>query len=54
MEIRGSAVTQAQGWSWGGVATGMACLLLLFGWVAVQPAVAGGATEAAETAARRH
>jgi len=46
MEIQGSAVTQAQRWSWGGVATGMACLLLLLGWVAVQPAAAGGATDA--------
>jgi hypothetical protein len=44
MEIQGSAVTHAQRWSWGGVATGMACLLLLLGGVAVQPAVAGGAT----------
>jgi phospholipid transport system substrate-binding protein len=46
MEIQGSAVTHVQRWSWGGVATGMACLLLLLGGVAVQPAVAGGATEA--------
>ena len=46
MEIQRSAVTQAQRWSWGGVATGMACLLLLLGWVAVQPAAAGGATDA--------
>jgi phospholipid transport system substrate-binding protein len=46
MEITRSAVTQGQGWSWGGVANGMACLLLLLGGVAVQPAVAGGATEA--------
>ena len=46
MEIKRSAVTQAQRWSWGRVASGMACLLLLLGGVAVQPAVAGGATEA--------
>ena len=46
MEIRGSFVTQAQRWSWGGVATGMACLLLLLGWVGIQPAAAGGATDA--------
>ena len=46
MEINGSAVTQAQRWSWGRVASGMAGLLLLLGGVAVQPAVAGGATEA--------
>ena len=46
MEIKGSAVTQAQRWSWGRVVSGMAGLLLLFGGVAVQPAVAGGATEA--------
>ena len=46
MEIQRSAVTQAQRWSWGGVATGMACLLLLLGWVAVQPAAGGGATDA--------
>jgi phospholipid transport system substrate-binding protein len=46
MEIQGSDVTHAHRWSWGGVATGMACLLLLLGGVAVQPAVAGGATEA--------
>lgn len=46
MEITRSAVTQAQRWSWGRVASGMACLLLLLGGVVVQPAVAGGATEA--------
>jgi phospholipid transport system substrate-binding protein len=46
MEIQGSAVTQGRRRSWGGVASGMACLLLLLGGVAVQPAVAGGATEA--------
>ena len=46
MEIKGSAVTPAQRWSWGRVVSGMAGLLLLFGGVAVQPAVAGGATEA--------
>jgi phospholipid transport system substrate-binding protein len=46
MEIERAAVTQAQSWSWGRVASGMAGLLLLLGGVAVQPAVAGGATEA--------
>jgi phospholipid transport system substrate-binding protein len=46
MEIRGSAVTQEQRRSWGRVASGMACLLMLLGGVAVQLAVAGGATEA--------
>jgi len=46
MEIKGSAVTQEQRWSWGMGASGMACLLLLLGGVAIQPAVAGGATEA--------
>ena len=46
MRIQGPAVAQAQGWSWGRVASGMAGLLLLLGGVAVQPAVAGGATEA--------
>ena len=46
MEIQRSAVTQGQGRSWSGVVSGMAGLLLLLGGVAVQPAVAGGATEA--------
>jgi len=46
MEITRSAVTQGWRRSWGGFASGMACLLLLLGGVAVQPAVAGGATEA--------
>ena len=46
MEIKGSAVTQGQRWSRGGIASVMAGLLLLLGGVAVQPAVAGGATEA--------
>ena len=46
MEINGSAGTQAQRWSWGRVARGMAGLLLLLSGVAAQPAVAGGATEA--------
>ena len=46
MEIKGSAVTRTQRWSWGTVASGVAGLLLLLGGVAVQPAVAGGATEA--------
>ena len=46
METQGSAVTQGQRWSWGSLASGIACLLLLLGGVAVQPAAAGGATEA--------
>ncbi len=46
MEIKGSAVRLAQRWSWGRATSGMACLLLLLGGVAIQPAVAGGATEA--------
>ena len=46
MEINGSAVIQAQRWSWGRVASGVAGLLLLLSGVATQPAVAGGATEA--------
>ena len=46
MEIKRSAVTQGQRWSWGRVASGVACLLLLLGGLVVQPAVAGGATEA--------
>ena len=46
MEINGSAVIQAQRWSWGRVASGVAGLLLLLSGVAAQPAVAGGATEA--------
>jgi phospholipid transport system substrate-binding protein len=46
METQGSAVRQEQRWSWGGLASGIACLLLLLGGVAVQPAAAGGATEA--------
>ena len=46
MEITRSAVRQAQKWSWGKVANGVACLLLLLGGIAVQSAVAGGATEA--------
>ena len=46
MEIQGSAVTQRQRWSWGGIMSGMACLLLLLGGVTVQSAVAGEATEA--------
>ena len=45
MEIKGSAATQTQRWSWGRIVSGMVGLLLL-GGVAVQPAVAGGATEA--------
>jgi phospholipid transport system substrate-binding protein len=46
MEIVGSAATQAQRWNWVKVVSGVAGLLLLLGGVAVQPAVAGGATEA--------
>ena len=46
MEITRSAVRPAQRRSWGRVVSGMAGLLLLLGGVAVQPAVAGGATEA--------
>jgi phospholipid transport system substrate-binding protein len=46
MEIQGSAVTQGQRWSWGGLASGTVCLLLLLGGITVQSAVAGGATEA--------
>lgn len=46
MEIERSAGTQAQRWSWGRVASGVAGLLLLLSGVAAQPAVAGGATEA--------
>jgi len=46
MEIIGSAATQAQRWNWVKVVSGVAGLLLLLGGVAVQPAVAGGATEA--------
>jgi phospholipid transport system substrate-binding protein len=44
MESQGSAVTQGQSMS--GLASGIACLLLLLGRVTVQPAAAGGATEA--------
>ncbi len=46
MEIERSVGTQAQRWSWGRVASGVAGLLLLLSGVAAQPAVAGGATEA--------
>jgi phospholipid transport system substrate-binding protein len=46
METQVSAVTQGQRWSWGGLASGIACLLLLLGGVTVQSAVAGGATDA--------
>lgn len=46
MEITRSALPQGQKWSWSGVVSGVACLLLLLGGVTVQPAVAGGATEA--------
>ncbi len=46
MESAKSADTQAQRWSWARVVSGMAGLLLLLSGMAVQPAVAGGATEA--------
>ena len=46
METRESVVTQGRRWSWSGFASGIACLLLLLGGVTVQPATAGGATEA--------
>jgi phospholipid transport system substrate-binding protein len=46
MESKGFAATQAQRWSWVKLVSGVAGLLLLLGGVAVQPAVAGGATEA--------
>ena len=46
MEIIGSAAIHAQRWSWVKIASVVAGLLLLLSGVAVQPAVAGGATEA--------
>jgi phospholipid transport system substrate-binding protein len=46
MESKGSTATQAQRWSWVKVVSGVAGVLLLLGGVAVQPAVAGSATEA--------
>src|SRR5262245_31124652 len=47
MEIQESAVTQDLRWGgWGRIASGMVCLLLLLGGVAVQAAGAGGATDA--------
>ncbi|RPH74651.1 MAG: hypothetical protein EHM80_17590, partial [Nitrospiraceae bacterium] len=47
MKILGSVVALAKRWRWGGVASGMAILLLLLlSGMTVQPAVAGGATEA--------
>ncbi len=46
MEIEGSAVALVKRWSWGRLASGVGCLLLLLGGAAVQPAVAGEATEA--------
>jgi phospholipid transport system substrate-binding protein len=45
MEIKGSTTTQAQRWSWRKVVSGVASLLLL-GAITVQPAMAGGATDA--------
>ena len=41
MEIKGSAAALRQIPSWSRLASGVACLLLLLGGVAVQPAVAG-------------
>lgn len=46
MEIKRSSATQGRGWSVGRVVIGMVCMLVLLGVVLVQPAVAGGATEA--------
>lgn len=46
MEIEGSAAALVKRWSWGRLASGVVCLLLLLGGVAVQPAAAGEATEA--------
>lgn len=46
MEIKRSSVTQGRGWSVGRVVSGMTCMIALLGVVAVQSAVAGGATEA--------
>ena len=46
MGIKRSSVTQGRGWSVGRVVIGMVCMLVLLGVVVVQPAVAGGATEA--------
>jgi phospholipid transport system substrate-binding protein len=46
MEITRSTVLQGPRRHWGGVAIWMALLLLLLGGVTVQPAAAGGATEA--------
>ena len=46
METQGSATVQGRRWSWGGLASGIVCLVLLLGGVAVQSAAAGGATDA--------
>ncbi len=46
MEIKRSSVTQGRGWNVGRVVIGMVCMLVLLVVVVVQPAVAGGATEA--------
>lgn len=46
MELRGTAVGEAQRWSWRKIASGAVCTLALFGMAAVQSAVAGSATEA--------
>ncbi len=46
MEIEGAAAALAKRWSWVGLASGIACLLLLLGGVTAQSAVAGEATEA--------
>ena len=46
METQGSATIPGRRWSWGGLASGIVCLVLLLGGVAVQSAAAGGATDA--------
>jgi phospholipid transport system substrate-binding protein len=46
METKGSAAALAKKWGWAGIVSAIACLLLLHGGLTVQPAVAGGATEA--------
>jgi len=46
MEVKGSALIQGLKCRWGKVASGLACALIVLGGVTVQPAAAGGATEA--------
>ena len=46
METQGSATIPGRRWSWGGLASGIVCLVLLLGGVAVQSTAAGGATDA--------